>query len=243
MSRFFHTIVYNPLYNGLIFFINFIPRHDVGIAVILFTVLIKLILFPLSKSSVVTQLKMRTLEPEIKAIRGKYKDNKEEQARKMMTFYKENNIRPFSSFFLGIIQIPIILALYFIFLRGGLPNVNPNLLYSFIHPPQDINMLFLGLINIAKPSIILGAIAAVTQFFQAQFSIPPIKKKADGSKNSFSDDLAHSMNIQMKYVFPIIIFLFSFKISGAVALYWITGNLFTIGQELYLRKKKLKIIS
>jgi len=222
MTAFFHAIFYNPLYNGLVFFISIIPHKDVGVAVILFTVLIKLILFPLSKSSLVTQLKLKKLDPEIKAIREKYKNNKEEQARQIMNFYKENEIRPFSSFFLG------------------LPNVNMNLLYHFVHPPQGVNMIFLGLINIAKASIILGAIAAITQFFQAKFSIPPHVKKTDGTKNSFGEDLAQSMNVQMKYIFPIIIFLFSFKVSGAVALYWITGNLFTIGQEVYLRKKKLK---
>lgn len=240
MTAFFHAIFYNPLYNGLIFFISILPHKDVGIAVILFTALIKLILFPLSKSSVVTQFKMKALEPELKAIKEKYKDNKEEQAKRTMAFYRENKINPFSSFFLGIIQIPIILALYFIFLRGGLPTVNPSLLYSYVHAPTGINMQFLGLINIAKSSIILGAIAAITQFFQARLSIPPVAKKTDGTKNTFGEDLTQSMNIQMKYILPVIIFLFSLKVSGAVALYWITGNLFTIGQEIYLRKKKLK---
>lgn len=240
MSYIFHLLVYDPLYNGLVFFISIIPHHDVGIAVILFTVVIKLILFPLSKSSLITQLKLKALDPEIKALKEKYKGNKEELARKTMAFYKENDIHPFSSFFLGIIQIPIIFALYFIFLNAGLPSVKPELLYPFIHSSTGINMIFLGLIDIAKPSIILGAIAAITQFFQAKFSIPPTKKRTDGGKNSFGEDLAQSMNVQMKYIFPIIIFIFSFKISGAVTLYWITGNLFMIGQEIYLRRKKLK---
>jgi YidC/Oxa1 family membrane protein insertase len=240
MSSLFHLFIYDPLYNGLIFLISILPHKDVGVAVILFTALVKLVLFPLSKSSLVTQIKLRTLEPEIKSLREKYKDKKEEQARKLMEFYRNNKINPFSSFFLAILQIPIILALYFIFFSGGLPNVNPELLYSFIKAPTDINMDFLGLIDIAKASAILGAIAGITQFLQAKLSVPPIKKKTDGSKNSFSEDFTNSMNIQMKYVLPIIIFLFSLKVSGAVALYWITGNLFTIGQELYLRKKKLK---
>lgn len=240
MSTFFHLIFYDPLYNGLIFFIGLIPHKDVGIAVILFTAFIKLILFPLSKSSLITQIKLRTLDPEIKALRERYKNNKEEQAKKIMAFYKENKINPFSSFFLTLIQIPIILALYFIFLRAGLPNINPDYLYSFIHAPTGINMEFLGMIDIAKSSILLGALAAITQFFQARLSVPPVAKKTDGSKNSFGEDLTQSMNIQVKYVLPVIIFLFSFKVSGAVALYWITGNLFTIGQEIYLRRKKLK---
>lgn len=240
MVALFYKLFYNPLYNGLIFLIDVLPIKDVGIAVVLFTIFIKLVLFPLTKSSLITQIKMRALEPEMKALREKYKDNREELARKTMEFYRNNNIKPFSSFLLVLIQFPIILGLYLVFLKAGLPNVNTDILYSFVTAPTGISMYFLGLIDIVKPSIILGAIAAITQYIQARLSFPPVVKKTDGSKNSFGEDLAHSMSVQMKYVFPAIIFFASFKFSGAIALYWLTGNLFTIGQEIYLRKKKLK---
>jgi YidC/Oxa1 family membrane protein insertase len=242
MRTLFNLVFYNPLYNGLIFLIAILPYKDVGIAVILFTILIKLILFPLTKSSLITQIKMRTLEPQMKEIRDKYKDNREELARKTLEFYRENKIKPFSSFLLVLIQFPIIIALYFVFLKAGLPNVNTELLYSFVPVPMEINMKFLGLIDIVQPSIILGAIAAVTQYIQARLSLPPLpdRKNSGKEKSSFGEDFAHSMNLQMKYVFPVIVFISSFYFSGAIALYWLTGNIFTIGQEIYLRQKKLK---
>lgn len=115
MISLFYTIFYNPLYNGLVL-ISVLPHKDVGIAVILFTIFIKLILFPLTKSSLITQIKMRTLEPEMKEIREKYKNNREEMARKTMEFYKTNNIKPFSSFFLILLQFPILIALYLVFI-------------------------------------------------------------------------------------------------------------------------------
>lgn len=236
ISSLFHTIFYNPLYNGLIFIIGHIPHGDIGVAVIILTIIVKLILFPLSKGAVKTQLKMKQFEPELAKIKEDYKDNKEEQSRKMLEFYKKNGLNPFSSILTLLIQIPIILALAFIFYRGGLPNIDMTLLYSYIQVPTVISTLFFGVIEVSKSNIILGVIAGVSQFFQVQFSVPAYKKKEDGSASNFKDDLARSMNMQMRYVLPIFVFFISLGVSGAVALYWITSNLFTIGQELYFRK-------
>lgn len=234
ISSIFHVIVYNPLYNGLIFLIDKLPYGDIGFAVILFTCIVKLILFPLSKSSVKTQIKMRQLQPELNKLQEQYKDNKEMQARKMMEFYKENDLNPFAGIFTMLIQLPIILALAFIFYRGGLPNVNADLLYSFVHVPDMVNTFFLGLIDISKRSIVLGILAGISQFFSVRLSVPPHTPSSDTP--NFKDDLAKSMNMQMRYVMPAFVFFISLGVSGAVALYWITSNLFTIGQELYFRR-------
>ena len=176
------------------------------------------------------------MEPELNKIKEKYKDNKEEQAKETMALYRKKGINPLSSFFLVLIQAPIIFALYFIFLRGGLPHIDISLLYSFVkNTSLNIipNMHFLGLFDVSKPQIILGALAGISQFIQVQFSIPPIKKVENPG---FKDDLAQSMNVQMRYILPVFIFLISLKLSGAVTLYWITGNIFTIAQEMYMRK-------
>jgi membrane protein insertase Oxa1/YidC/SpoIIIJ len=134
-----------------------------------------------------------------------------------------------------LIQLPIIFALYFIFFRGGLPNIDLSLLYSFVTSPGTVDMIFLGFFDISKPQFIFGIIAGGTQFLQAQLSIPPHKP---AEKKSFQDDLARSMNIQIRYVLPAFVLIFSLTVSGAVTLYWITGNIFTILQELYIRRNK-----
>jgi YidC/Oxa1 family membrane protein insertase len=245
MSYIFHLFFYNPLYNGLIIFLSYLPHPDVGLAVILFTVFIKLILFPLSKQAVRTQMEIKEIEPELAKVREKFKENKEQQARETMSIYKKRGINPFSSFFLVLIQVPIIFALYFIFLKGGLPSIDTSLLYGFVNNLSLHtlpNMHFLGLFDVSKPQIILGALAGISQFIQVQFSIPPVKKV---DNPNFKDDLARSMNIQMRYILPVFIFLISLKLSGAVTLYWITGNIFTIAQEMYMRKviKKERVFS
>lgn len=237
MSHLFNLFFYEPLYNGLVFLIGIMPWADVGIVVILFTCIVKLILFPLSKKSVLTQIRMKEIQPELDLIKEKYKENKQEQALKVMALYKEKKVNPFSGILLIFIQIPIIFALYFVFLKGGLPEINTELLYSFIKIPKSIDISFLGLMDITQKSYAMAFFAALTQFFQVKFAMPQIRKTDNISKpNSFKDDLAKSMSIQMKYILPVIIFFISRGLPAVVALYWTTSNLFAIGQELYLRR-------
>jgi len=215
---------------------NLLPFFDAGVLVIIFTIIVKLAIFPLSKKAVVAQMEMRSLEPELNAIREKYKTDKTEQATKTMALYKEKKINPFSSILVIFIQLPIIFALYFVFLRSGLPDINQGLLYSFVSHPTQINMDFLGLINITQKSVFLALLAGISSFYQIRFSIPPMKK-SESKEKSFKDDLARSMNTQMRYVFPVIVLFISYSISGVIALYWTTSNLFTLGQEYFIKKK------
>ncbi len=236
MTGIFHNLFYKPLYNGLIVLFDLIPWFDAGVIVILFTIIVKLLLFPLSKKAVVAQVEMRKIEPELTKIREKYKDDKQEQARKTMDLYRERKINPFSSILTILIQLPIIFALYFVFLKSGLPEINTSLLYGFIPSPQNINMSFLGLVDIAQKSYILALLAGVSSFFQLRFSIPPYKPPKT-SEPSFKNELARSMNLQMRYVFPVIVFFISYNISGAIALYWFTSNVFALAQEMFIKRK------
>lgn len=233
MISMYTTFIYAPLYNGLIFLMDVIPWADAGVAVIIFTIIVKLILFPLSYRSVKTQLEMKRIEPELNAVKQKYTD-KQEQARAIMALYKEKNINPFSGFFLILIQLPIIFALYSIFYNGGLPSVHGELLYSFVAIPDFVNMEFLGLLDIAKKSVILSLLAAATQYFQIRYSMPIVPKKTENA--TFKDDLARTMSLQMRYMLPVVVFFISYSISSVIALYWTVSNLFAIGQELYIRK-------
>lgn len=232
-ADFFHTFFYNPLYNALVALVDTVPFADVGIAVIVLTLAVKLILFPLSMKAVRTQLSMKRIEPEVARIRNEYK-NREEQARKTMELYRREGVNPFSSFLVILIQLPIIFALYFVFFRGGLPAVDATLLYSFIPVPTEVNMHFLGLVDVAAKSFLLALFAGVTQFFQAKLAVPP-PALVSGTP-TLKDDLAKSFHLQIRYVLPVVVFVIAYTISAAVALYWTTSNLFAIGQELYVRR-------
>ncbi len=240
-STIWHTVFFDPVYNGLVFFIDAIPGGDVGLAIICITVLVKFVLLPLSISAAKTQKAMRVLEPKLSEIKEKHKDSKEEQARATMEAYKEAGVKPLASVALLFLQIPIIIALYLSVSRGGgvpLPGINIEQLYSFIPVPESVNMIFLGLVDISKKSLVLALLAGVTQFFQAKFAMPKPPERKPEDKPSFKTDLAHSMHIQMRYVMPAVIFMVAYSISASIALYFTVSNLVAIAQELVVRKHR-----
>ncbi|MDO8604117.1 MAG: YidC/Oxa1 family membrane protein insertase [bacterium] len=232
---FFSTVFYQPLYNALVLILGVVPGANVGVAIIFLTLIVRGALLPLSHKSVVSQAKMRKIAPEIEKLKEKHKDNKQEQARKTMELYKEHGINPFSGCLLVLIQLPIIFALYFVFFKG-LPDLKVEQLYSFVHVPSVVSMMFLGII-LSKKSIIIALLAGVTQYYQIKLSIPAMAPAEKGAKPSFKDDFARSFNIQMRYMLPVIVFGISYSISAAVALYWTTSNLFSIAHELYVKRK------
>lgn len=230
-------ILYKPFLNALAFLISIIPGGDVGVAVIILTLFVKTALFPLSQKSIESQIKMNLLAPELKKIKESGA-SKEEQAKQTFELYKNNKTNPFSGCLLVLIQIPIIFALYFVFFKGM--NFENGTLYSFINIPEHINMSFLGILDLGQKSLILAVLAGISQYFQAVFMPKPID--SGNKSNSFQENFAKSMQTQMKYVFPVIIVFIAYRVSGAVALYWITSNIFAIGQQLYAnRKKKLAL--
>jgi YidC/Oxa1 family membrane protein insertase len=234
MSYLYHLLISTPLYNGLILLMDASPWIDAGVAVIILTLFVKLILAPLTKKSVVTQLKMKQIEKDLAQIRDKFKNDKQAQAMETMALYKKAGVNPFSGILLVLIQLPIIFALYAIFLKSGLPVVNTELLYPFVKVPS-VNMEFLGFINIAAKNIYLAILAAVVQFFQIRLSMPATPK-SENKTPSFQEDLARNLNTQMRYVFPVMLFFIAYSTSATVALYLIVSSLFTIGQELWIRK-------
>ncbi len=240
MKAAFDTFFYEPIYNALVFLIGAVPGANVGVAIILLTVGVRTVLLPLSHKSVVSQAKMRAIAPHVEKVKEKYKDNKQEQARKTMELYKEHGINPFSGCLLVLVQLPVIFALYFVFFKG-LPTLNTEILYSFVSTPITMSMMFLGILLSGK-SIILALLAAVTQYYQIKLSIPPMAAAEKGAKPSFKDDFARSFNLQIRYILPIVVFGISYTISAAVALYWATSNLFSIGHELYVKRKALRSI-
>lgn len=236
MHAIWQTIFYQPLLNILIYIVGTVAFGNLAVAVIILTLLVKLILFPLTRKSIESQIKMKAIEPEIAKLKTAGL-SKEEQAKKTFELYKRNNVNPFSGCLLILIQLPIIVALYYVF-YSGIGGAS-ELLYSFVHMPGTISHGFLGLADVTKPSIVFAALAGLSQFLQIHWSIANVKKVATTpGEKSFRDDLARNMQTQMKYVLPVMIFIFSLNISAAVAIYWITSNIFTIVQELLVRRKQ-----
>ena len=235
-----NAVLYKPLLNALALLVSIVPGGDVGVAVILLTILVKLILFPLSQRAIENQAAMNMLAPELDKIK-KSGVSKEEQARLTLELYKKHRTNPFSGCLLQIPAIIIIIALYRVFITGV--NFEIGTLYFFVQVPEHVNMVFLGLIDISQKSLVLAILAGITQYFQAHFMPkPPVPSPGPKDSPSFQNSFTQSMNMQMKYFFPFLVAFFAYYISGAVALYLIANNIFTIGQQIYANKKEKRAL-
>lgn len=226
MQTLWNTFIYEPIYNTLIFIAQHITAHDVGLAVVIVTIVIRFILLPLSKKSIVSQHKMRLLEPKLQEIKTQGLD-KQQEAQAQFALYKQEGINPFSGCLYMLIQLPILFALYFSFMKGV---HQPDHLYPFLST-DGLSNIFVGLIDITKPFLPLAVLAGITQAIQA-FLMPTPSAAGEGFQAQFSK----SLSTQTKYILPIIIIFIAAKLASAVALYWVITNLFSIGQELYFRK-------
>ena len=151
LINFFYVILYQPLFNCLVLLYNYIPGHDFGIAIIFLTIIIRIILFPISVKAVKSQRSLQRIQPRMQEVQRKYKDDKEKQAKEILALYKEEKINPFSGLLLALIQLPILIALYRVFWNGLNPKELIGL-YSFVANPGHINAIFLGIIMLSRKS-------------------------------------------------------------------------------------------
>ena len=234
ITDFFNAVFYDPIYNALVALVALIPGSDVGIAVVLVTVVIRLVLLPFSLSAARTQRAMKSMEPRLKELKETHKGDKEKEALETLALYREAKVNPFASILMVFIQIPVLLALYFVFFYEPFPAINAARLYAFTPTPDAASLEFLGIISVAGKSMVLAFLAGVTQFYQAHLALSGTMKPSD--TKSVQNDFQRIMGVQLKYVFPFIIAVISYTTSGAIALYFITTNLAGALQELYVRR-------
>lgn len=235
----FLSPLYNLFYNILIGFTDLFPGASIVLAVIALTLIVKIIIIPLTYRSIRNQIEQKKLQPLQQAIREKYKDDKQKQSQELMNLYKEHKTNPLSGCFLAIIQALIIIPLYYVFLDFA---IVPERLYSFISAPETINTMFLGFDLAQSNNIIFAVLTGLSQFVQFHFS-PAMQDVASVKKDAPQDAqtaMMQSMGKSMKFTMPLFIGFIAYVVPTAVAVYWIVSNLFTIAQELVIRKKLAK---
>jgi YidC/Oxa1 family membrane protein insertase len=234
MTQLFTTIFYQPILNLLVFIYNVVPGHDLGITIILLTVVIKILLLPLSKQSIKSQKALQELQPKIDEIKKTYAKNKEEMSKAMMQLYKDSKVNPFSSCLPLIIQLPFLFAVFRVF-RTGLSNGSLNLVYSFIHRPETINSIAFGFLDLNKPNIVLAVLAGAAQFWQTKMMMT--KKPEVATEGSKDENMMAIMNKQMLYFMPIMTVFIGISLPGGLSLYWFITTALTILQQMYIFKK------
>jgi YidC/Oxa1 family membrane protein insertase len=238
----FNTLLVQPLFNILAVIYAYLPGHDLGIAIIIFTILVRLALWPLVNKQLHSQRALQELQPEIARIRSEAKGDKTLEGKLTMELYKEKEINPFASFLPLLIQLPIFLALFVVFKDIVNPDEIAKLAYpwvaqlpsiqSVISSGEPINTTFLGFINLANPSWLLAAVAGVLQFIQTKQLLP---------KHNASDSAAQ-VTKGMTYIFPFVTFFVGLSLPGALALYWGAGSAMAILQQTLILRKDVEEI-
>ena len=235
----FNTLFLKPIYNIVVFFLDLLPSHDVGIAIILTTILIKIILLKPNISSQKSNYLMREAQVEIEEIRNKNKGDNKKIAEETMALYKEKQIKPFSSLLVLIIQIPVFFALYYVFRDGVV--FNENLIYSFNNFPETVKHLAFGFIDLSQKYWWIGVVAGLSMFVFSKRQADTFKKMSKKNNNqndtSFQAVFAKNMQSQMLYFLPIVSGISAAVLPSVLGVYWIVNNILNIIQDIYIKRK------
>lgn len=254
MGHIFNLILFQPIFNGVVFIYRYIP--DLGTAIIILTIIIRFILYIPSRSSIRSQKILQDTQPKLKAIQDKYKDNKEELGKQLMKFYKENKVNPLSSCLPLLIQLPILIALYRAFLAVSQTDPSTHILVAkqlaYLYGPLKsvfttlpINPISFGFIDLShNHNIILALLAGASQFWQSKMLMAKQPPKIPGAKD---ESIAAGVNKQMMYMMPLITVLFGYQFPAGLTIYWLVSTLFTVAQQFLVFRKhnqeKTQIVS
>jgi YidC/Oxa1 family membrane protein insertase len=218
-----------------------LPGHDIGLAILVLTVLIRLILFPLYYQSIKSQKALQDIQPKVEALKKQYANEKEKMAQELMNLYKKDKVNPFSSCLPLLIQFPFLIAVYQVF-RQGLSSKGFEMLYPFVVRPEHINPMFLGFINLAVPSLVLAVLAGLAQFWQTKMLMaqkPPLIKGKE-IEGSADEKTMAMMNKQMIYFMPIFTVIIGASLPAGLTLYWFITTLLMALQQVWMFGKKGK---
>lgn len=230
----FHIALYQPLFNALVLIYQYMPSHDFGLAIIILTILIRILIYPVMVKSIKSQKIMTELQGKIKEIQKKFKDDKEKQTKEILDLYKREKINPLGMYFPLIIQFMVLIAFYWVVFNGLKPESMSDL-YAFIPDPGTINPIFLGLIDISKANLVVAVLAGIAQFIQTKM-MSPAPKKNNGSDKAAQ--MGEMMQKQMLYFLPLITVFFLRTWPAAIGIYWITTSVFSIFQQYIIIKKE-----
>ncbi len=229
ITQIYDTAIYEPILNLLVWLYNTIPGQDMGVVIILVTIVIRVILAPFMHKSLKGQREMSALQPRLAEIREKHKGDRAEQTKALTEFYKENNVNPFSSCLPILIQLPILIALYHVFSKAL--NGNLDGLYAFVYNPGLLNHDLLGIVDLTNPNIWFAIVAGVAQFWQSWMMYQVQKKQG------YQDETMKAMSMPTLFILPLVSIYIAWRLPAGLPLYWIVTTLFAIGQQYYFNHK------
>lgn len=263
----FNTLIVKPIFNLLVFIYAIIPGHNFGLAIIIFTVIVRFLMWPLVKKQLHQAKAMRELQPEIKRIKAATKGDRQKESMMLMELYKEREISPFGSIGTLFIQLIVLIGLY-----EGLRKVvaDPHAIYQLAYPfIQNMSWIkelshnignfdatLFGFVDLTRaavgpqgfyfPAFIIVLGSAIAQYFQS-IQLMPVDKDARGlrqilreagsGKQSDQSEVNAAIGRSTRYILPVFIFLFTIRIPSALSLYWLVGGLTAYFQQARILKQ------
>jgi YidC/Oxa1 family membrane protein insertase len=257
----FNQFIVQPIFNLLAAIYALLPGHNLGMAIILFTILVRLLMWPLVKKQLHQVKLMRKVQPELKKIKKAAAGDKRKESMLMLELYKERGISPFGQIGVLLLQLPILFGLYL-----GLQRIlkDPHEIVSFAYPfIQDMSWMkelagnihlfdatLFGVVDLTKsafgpsgvywPALLIVLGSAVAQFFQAK-QLAPNDKDARGLRAILSEakhgkqadqaELNAAMSRSTRYILPVLVFLFTIHVASALSLYWLVSGLVAFVQQ------------
>ncbi len=266
----FTTIIVQPIFNLLVLIYALLPRHNFGVAIILFTIVIRLLMYPLLRKQLHHAKAIRELQPEIKKIKRQTAGDKRKEQMLTMELYKEREIRPMASLGIVVVQAIILIGLY-----SGLNKIikDPQSIVTFSYPflhhlswmqtlAHDIGQFddtFLGFIDLSRkatgpegiylPAMILAVGSAIAQFFQGKMLMPKsedsrslkqILRESGSGKSADQTEVNAAVGRSTLYLLPVFVFIISLNFAAALPLYWLTGSLVAIWQQRRILKEDVE---
>jgi YidC/Oxa1 family membrane protein insertase len=261
IANIFTTIIVQPIFNLLVLIYGLLPGHNFGLAIVIFTILVRLAMWPLVKKQLNHAKAMRELAPEIKKIKAAAKGDRQKESAMTMELYKEREINPFASLGIVLVQLPVLLGLY-----AGLNRIihNPHEIVSFSYPAvQHLSWIkelshnihrfdntLLGVVDLTRTAVsnkgvyvvglLIAAASAIAQFFQARQLMPQTKdsrslrailSEAGKGKTADQTEVNAAVGRSTMFLIPGMVFIFAIRLSLALPLYWLTSSLVAYIQQ------------
>uniref|UniRef100_A0A7C4M0F3 Membrane protein insertase YidC n=1 Tax=candidate division CPR3 bacterium TaxID=2268181 RepID=A0A7C4M0F3_UNCC3 len=237
MGFIWNELLIKPMLNLMLFLYNVLPTHDLGLVIIVITIIIRLLVLPLSIRASRSQRKLKNLTPQLNELKEKYKGDQQALARAQMEFYKQNGVSPMGSCLPVLIQLPILIALYRV-LTDMITKIDPAFVYPFIYLPETINHTFLGFLDLSRPEkYVMPILAGGLQYVLGVMTTP-----IDKSKNAVSSPES-AITKQMLFMMPLMTVFLAISVPSGLTLYWIVTTVFSIGQQVWVNKEKRKEVT
>ncbi len=242
----FHEVLYRPLFNALIALYEVLPGRDLGLAIVLLTVLVRLVLSPLLLRQFRSQRALVALQPKMAEIRSKTKD-KAEQSRRLLALYKDHGVNPASGCLPALVQLPVLWAMFTV-LRQGLEPTALSALYGFVPPPGKVDPVAFGIMNLAQPAfqrdggtlsiawsaVALAVATGLVTYWQMRLTPTARPEHSAADDKTSAEQVAHRMSRQMMFLMPLMTTYFGLVFPVGLSLYWFISTFVAVVQQRYV---------